>query len=436
MTSGCRTGGCATAYGGDFGDEPNDGTFVLDGVTFPDRAPKPGLWEFRHLASPVRVVSGAEEALQGRVVLENRGDFRDTAWLRAEWEVTADGRAVAAGPLPLPPIPAGERTEVAIPAFQLPPAQAGERWLTLRFLTAEKSGWAPAGFEIGWAQVPLDVGPAGARAAEPDSEHTTWTGDVAIDDEGGLLHPAFAAPPVLSLWRAPTDNDRIGGMAERWMGWGLPSLRRTLAGIERRPDAVIVRASWTTATGIAIGHVQRISGGPDGRLRVEETVEVPAVLADLPRVGTVLELVPGLEALELFGRGPHETYPDRKRGGRFGRWTSTVTEQLVPYVRPQENGGHAEVSWLELRRDDGSGIRIALDHPRQVSVLHQRAEDLDAALHVTELRPRAETIITLDAVHRGVGTASCGPDTLAAYLVRPGMHRWTWTLQPPETPRA
>ena len=141
--------------------------------------------------------------------------------------------------------------------------------------------------------------------------------------------------------------------------------------------------------------------------------------------------------LGWYGRGPHETYPDRKRGGRFGRWTSTVTDQLVPYVRPQENGGHADVRWLDMRRGDGTGVRIAFDRPRQVSVLHQTAADLDAARHVTELRPRAETIVTLDAVHRGVGTASCGPDTLEPYLVQTGMHRWAWTLEPlphPEIP--
>jgi beta-galactosidase len=111
---------------------------------------------------------------------------------------------------------------------------------------------------------------------------------------------------------------------------------------------------------------------------------------------------------------------------------STVTEQLTPYVRPQESGGHADVRWLELRDADGTGVRLIPDRPRQVSVLHVTAADLDTATHVNELRPRAETIVTLDAVHRGVGTASCGPDTLAPYLVPTGTHRWTWILEPLE----
>ena len=417
------------AYGGDFGDVPNDGSFVLDGVTFPDRTPKPGLWEFRHLAAPVRLVSGAQEACRGRMVLENRGDFRDTSWLRATWEIAHDGVPGAGGELPLPVIPPGGRAEVAIPGFFLPAFGDGDRFLTIRFTLAADTAWAPAGFEVGWAQVQMETGLV-------DDSGKAWTGDVALDAEGRLLHPALAEAPVLALWRAPTDNDRIGGMADRWDSWGLADLRRRLVSIERGPSAVTVVSTWTTGAGIEVPHVASIATDLHGRVRVTETVEIPDVLADLPRVGTALALTPGHEELHWMGRGPHETMPDRRRGGRVDRWTSTVTEQLVPYVRPQESGGHADVRWVELRREEGTGVRISPDRPRQVAVLHHTAADLAAALHVTELRPRAETIVTLDAVHRGVGTASCGPDTLEPYLVQPGTHRWSWILEPlphPET---
>ncbi len=420
------------AYGGDFGDQPNDGVFCIDGITFPDRSPKPAIFEHMHLASPVRVASGAEAAHGGRVTLENRDAFRDTGWLRATWSLETDGERTAGGDLPLPAIAAGERAEVEVPGLAAAVVESagrpGERWLTLRFLTAAETGWASAGYEVGWAQVPLDGDPKDDEdRAATAPEGASWTGDVALDDEGCLLHPSFAAPPALTLWRAPTDNDRIGGMADRWAGWGLPSLTRRLDGIERSGEATVVRATWTTATGIEIAHVQRIATAADGRIRVEETVEIPAQIEDLPRVGTVLELGPGHEALEWFGRGPHETYPDRRRGGRIGRWPSTVSEQLVPYVRPQESGGHADTRWVRAGGPEGT-VRIDLDRPRQVSVLHVRAADLDTATHDVELRPRAETIVTLDAAHRGLGTASCGPDTLEAYVLRPGTHRWSWVL--------
>ncbi len=412
-----------SAYGGDFGDEPNDGAFVLDGVCFPDRTPKPALWEARHLAAPVRAEAGNGWPTSGRVVLENRGDFRDVGWLRATWELAVDGVTSAGGDLPLPVLPPGDRAEVEIPGFNPPAYGRAEQCLTIRFILAEDTAWASAGFEVGWAQLQVAAG-------RIDDGRTAWTSDVSLDTEGRLLHPAFAEAPALALWRAPTDNDRIGGMAERWASWGLADLQRRLVAVEPGPAAVTVRSLWTTGGDVAIPHVASISSDILGRIRVEESVEIPGILADLPRVGTTLTLTGGHEALCWLGRGPHETYPDRKRGGPLGRWTSSVTDQLVPYVRPQEGGGHADVQWLELQRSDGTGIRIALDRPRQVSVLHLTAADLDAARHVTELRARPETIVTLDAVHRGVGTASCGPDTLETYLVRAGTHRWTWTLEP------
>jgi beta-galactosidase len=423
------------AYGGDFGDVPNDGTFVCDGITFPDRSPKPGIWEHRHLAAPVRVVPGAADARAGRVTLENREDFRDLSWLRATWALEADGYALAGGDLPLPVLAPGARAEVAIPGFALPGDRDGdeELWLTLRFTLAEATGWAEAGFEVGWAQIRLDDPAETARAATAADAVTEWSGEVPLDAEGNLALKQFAAPPSLALWRAPTDNDRIGGMADRWAAWGLGTLQRHLVAVEAGDAETTVRATWRTAASIEILHTQRIAADASGRIRVTETVEIPAVLDDLARVGTQLTMTPGHESVQWFGSGPHETYPDRARGGQVGRWMSSVADQLVPYVRPQENGGHAGLRWLALASTVSGGVTIALDQPRQVSVLHVTPADLDAATHDSEVRPRPETFVTIDSVHRGVGTASCGPDTLPPYLVPTGTHTWTWTLEPLET---
>ncbi len=411
------------AYGGDFGDVPNDGTFVTDGVTFPDRMPKPGLWEHKQIHAPVRVVSGAGEAREGRVALENRGDFRDLSWLRGTWEIADEGAVLTQGNLPLPAVAPGERVETQLPGFALPEADGRERVLTIRFRLAETTAWAPAGFEIGWAQVVIEPAVGGDLRAT--------SGDVPLDADGNLVHPSFAAPPALTLWRSPTDNDRIGGMGSRWVAWGLPSLTRALVGIERGAEETVVRTVWRTSGGIEIPHVARLGRTPDGAVRVTETVDVPAILDDLPRVGTLLTLAAGHESYTWYGTGPHETYPDRARSGQLGRWASTVAAQLVPYVRPQENGGHTGVRWLET-----GDVRIELDRPRQASALHVTAHDLDAATHDDEVVPRPETFITIDAVHRGVGTASCGPDTLAQYLVPTGTHTWSWTIETLESLRA
>ncbi len=416
-----------SAYGGDFGDVPNDGTFCIDGITFPDRSPKPALWEHRHLAAPVRLHAAGDG-----FEVENRSDFRSLDWLRARWELAIDGREVANGDLTLPAVAPGQRAAVQIPGLTDALArapEAGERILTATFATVRASDWAKAGFEVARAELVLGGGVATQRSASP----SVRTSEVGLDEKG-LPAIGLAAGPKLALWRAPTDNDRIGGMGERWDAWGVAELSREVATVTRDERGVVVDAVYRTTTGIEIPHRMRVTGDGDGSVTIHETAIIPAELNDLARVGTVLELAAGIESVAWYGRGPHESYPDRKRGAILGTWHSTVDDQLVPYVRPQENGGHADVRWLELRDASGNGHRIELAQPLQVSIGRFRATDLAAATHVDELRPRPETIVHLDAAHRGVGTASCGPDTLPEYIVPTGEISWAWTITPLRAP--
>jgi beta-galactosidase len=407
------------AYGGDFGDTPHDGNFVADGLNWPDRRPKPAMWEARALNAPVAI------ALDGDAVrVTNRQHFVGLDWLSATWELAVDGESVAGGKLVLPAIGPGQSEAVRLAGW---PADrpAGEAFLTTRWSTVRDEAWAPAGFEVAALQVA--VGPTG----EADREHgePDAATEAPIDDDGNLVHPLLAAAPALALWRAPTDNDRIGGMAAAWEQAGLDRLARRPVSIERNGPRATIVDEVATAIGILIRHERSVTVLAGGTIRVDEAVEIPAELSDVPRVGTVLELIPGLEHLTWFGTGPHETYPDRKRGGLVGRWQTTVTDAATQYIRPQENGGRADVRWFTLTRDDGTGIRIEVDRPAQVSATHYRAADLAAATHDVELAAHSETIVHLDAAHRGLGTASCGPDTLPRYLVGPGTYRWSWTLR-------
>ncbi len=421
------------AYGGDFGDEPNDGNFCIDGLVWPDRTPKPALWEHKQLAAPVVVSAEPTSLERGSVQVRNRQAWRDVGWLRARWELTRGGEVVGSGDVSLPAVGPGDQAPADLVGWSPPPSGDGrDAWLTIRFAAARDEAWAPMGFEVCWAQLPVWLGRAhGFGTPIP---HAEVTGPPIVDADGELQHPILAEPPRLALWRAPTDNDRIGGMAEVWQTQGLDRLQRRLVGIEHPEGLIAVRWEVRTGAGLSIRHSQFFSTWPGGGFSVGEEVVIPPELTDLARVGTVLEFVPGLEQVAWFGRGPHETYPDRKRGGAVGRWQSTVTDLHVPYIRPQENAGHADVRWLELTdgRPDGHsrGIRLSTDEPLQVSASHFRATDLAAATHDGELVARPTTIVHLDAAHRGLGTASCGPDTLPEYIVGPGMYRWQWYLQP------
>ena len=418
------------AYGGDFGDAPNDGNFCLDGLVWPDRRPKPALWEHRQLAAPVRVAAGPDGTGEGSVELSNRQFFTDLGWLRASWELTADGETIRRGELDLPDVGPGERAQIRLAGWTAPLPDGRVLSLIVRFRVAAELAWAPKGFEVCWAQLPIAPGipelsrpSARPLAALPD-------GVVVLDGDGLLVHEMLAAPPRLCLWRAPTDNDRIVGLAAQWLDWGVDRLARGAVNVRREAGSIVVTAEERTAAGIVVGHEQRFQAATGGGVLVEETVRIPEELADLARVGIVLETVPGLEQIEWFGRGPVETYPDRRRAGAVARWRSTAAEQYVPYVRPQENGGRNAVRWLELSDGRERGFRLAADRPCQVCATHHRAVDLASATHDVELTSRRETIVHLDVAHRGLGTASCGPDTLPEYRVGPGTYKWSWLIAP------
>ncbi|MDQ1288400.1 MAG: beta-galactosidase [Actinomycetota bacterium] len=441
------------AYGGDFGDRPHDGAFVADGMVFPDRTPKPAMWEHRQLAAPLRIRPGER---WGDIVLENRQHVRDLTWLRGQWHVLADGgvrrpETVRKAPAVLAAAPPRGHAIVQVPPDLLAglatppgPSGSGEAWLTLRVATAIDEPWAPALSSLPSCQVLLrpETRPLPVRAGSvpPEGPATPTPPPVELDGEGLLVHPSFVESPRLALWRAPTDNDLLGGAADRWRSLGVDRLTRTLDGIERDGARVEVKATWRTSTGIEVGHVQTVTplplpGGVWGLL-IEETALVPERLADLPRVGTVFETPGELGWVDWFGGGPWETYPDRYACAEIGGFGATVDSWFTPYLRPQEAGGRSGVRWFCLSDavPDGPGatrgVAVHLDRPRQVCLSRYRAEDLAAAAHPDELVPRASVVVQLDAAHRGVGTASCGPDTLPAYRLGSGTYRWSWTVTP------
>ncbi|GAQ53979.1 glycoside hydrolase family 2 TIM barrel-domain containing protein [Streptomyces acidiscabies] len=411
--SGVAGPGHRWAYGGDFGEPDHDGAFIADGVVFPDRTPKPVLFEHREIAAPVRL----ELDDDGDLVVSNRQHFRGLDWLDAEWRLSlADGTDLVSV-AELPDLAPGDSGVVPVP-FTLP-QDGGEAWLTLRVTTAQELPWAPAGTELCVPQVRLR-GPSAAGTPAPK-------GRVEIDGDGLLVHPLLTSAPVLSLWRAPTDNDELGGIAARWRAWGLDRLVRKVVSVQRDGAVVIVDAEYAGATGV-VRHRQILTP-VEGGIHVDESAQVPEAFHDVARVGSVFETVPGLDLLEWFGQGPWESYPDRAAGAPVGHHAEPVDRLFTPYLRPQESGGRHGVRRFTLSAPDATGLAVTLDSPRQVSVTRHRAGDLTAVAHHDELVPRAGCVVHVDAAHRGLGTASCGPDTFPSYLVATGCHHWSWTLR-------
>jgi beta-galactosidase len=195
-----------------------------------------------------------------------------------------------------------------------------------------------------------------------------------------------------------------------------------------------VSARWLELgldTGIPEGvvHRQTVHRLDGGGLLFEHEVELPDELADLPRIGVVLTLAPGLEQLEWFARGPWENYPDRQASAVVGRYRSTVTDQYVPYIAPQEHGHRGDVRWLMLTDSGGRRIKVTAQPAIGLSASHFTAADLTAARHTVDLELRPDVILSLDHAQRGLGTASCGPDTSSRYRIPSGTHRFSYKVQ-------
>ena len=181
------------------------------------------------------------------------------------------------------------------------------------------------------------------------------------------------------------------------------------------------------ANGAVVVHSLLLRGDGEG-LTFSHDVRVPVELGDLPRLGVRFALTPGFEKLTWFGPGPHETYADRKTA-EVRQWSSTVTDQYVPYLRPQDHGHHTDTRWFRLSGPLGTvEVRSIAPATFSFAARHHSDEALEAATTTAELDPQAETWVHVDHLLRGVGTGSCGPDTLAQYRIGPGRYRWSWRL--------
>lgn len=411
-------------YGGDFGDAPNDGTQCINGVVFADGSPQPAFYEARHLFAPAHVVSGADEVRKGRVLLRNRQVFTDLSNLSLGLQVETVAGAGDIVDIATPAIPPGAEGVLELPSeVTAALAEAKAVALTLIVRTAARTRWAEESTEIARLQIPLGV-PSLLRAAKPG------TARVPLDDQGRLVHPRLSAPPTLGLWRALTDNDLAFALDRRAIRTGLFRVTRTLMDIDDRGGVATVTSRYTTAYGATIEHRQRVVAVSDTCFRFDEQVLVPDELDDIPRIGMTFATTSGFETVSWLGRGPHETYPDRKRSGLLGRFMSSVDDLAVPYLRPQENGGRADVTQLVLSSEhEDHGITVTVDRPMQMNVSHFLPADLERARHSWELEPRPETYVHLDVAHRGLGSAAVGPDTHPDHRVGSGEYRWGWQLE-------
>ncbi|KAI1812424.1 glycoside hydrolase family 2 protein [Poronia punctata] len=442
-------------YGGDFGDEPNDYNFVMDGLCDSRHIPGPGLSEYSKAIEPVQIVS--MEDYQIKIV--NRYDFLTLDHLECYWEVISDRQQYIGRNLR---IPEGVKphTEAIITLVGTPRVFAREAWLQLNFITRADSRWTQPRRVVARGQIPLSppksllqLKTLAAPTTSLDRPQVrrkngfiyatiangmTFGFDTAAGTLASITNPAdpetnlITVPFGLDFYRALTDNDRGGPFGKQWLDARLNQTSNHFRQItiEESDEActIVVKSrvappvlAWsvdaTTTYTITSAHCSvRIQARPRGLL-------LPETFA---RFGLTFGLR-NLRIVEWFGRGPQESYVDKKQSQLVNTWGWAANSMFHDYEFPQDAGNRTDVRWVELREkwggeEEGRLLRARFgDHDgASFSVMPYTTKDVDECTHPYELhaRKRDDHIVRLDWYHHGLGTGSCGPATLPKYQLR------------------
>jgi beta-galactosidase len=404
----------------------SDGANANDGLVNADRTPQPELTEAKKVQQPVKIE--VDDPASGRISLRNAYDFIDLSHLSLAWRVLDDGVAVESGTLAeSPAVAPGSSAEIQIP-FTAPVRSGAERILEVSLVLRSDTPWAAKGHEVAWEQVLLPTAPVSPAAPPPPPALTVRElGDrvelsgpdfVAVIDAaaGGLASYRWKGTELLvgplapHLWRVPTDNDEGGGQqsfAHRWRAAGLDRLALANKGVrvERldRGRARVSVASELRGTAAAMVVTTRYDVEGDGEVAVASTFERPESWPPLPRIGFQVQLPADLDRVTWYGRGPQESYWDRKEGARLDIHTSRVEDLHFPHVMPQENGNRTDVRWVALTGSSGIGLRVS-----GVPTLNFTAHDYgDQALLAAKTSQRivrdGRVTLSLDLHQMGLG---------------------------------
>ncbi len=419
------TGQMFWAYGGDYGDHPTDGIFCCNGIVQPDRKANPSLAEVKKVYQRIHVKP--VDPLHGIFAVTNEYDFIPLDFADITWELTCDGDVLQTGKLTSLTVEPKAERQIRIPMTSVQPPAGAECWLKIAFVLADDVPWGERGHIVAWDQFPVAFDTPVPVVAElrlmPEvklsrqAEAFIITGpdfSVTIGNDSGAIESLIldgvelmTAPLLPNFWRAPVDNDNGNQMPRRLGLWRQAGPKRTIESVRAQQIApqvvrVAVEAKLPTVSDSKLLMTYHVYG--TGDIAAEVSLHPGADdLPNLPRFGMQMAIRGQFSTMTWLGRGPHETYWDRKTGAAIGRYAGPVAEQTHFYVRPQENGNKTDVRWLALTNDDGAGL-LAVGMPLlSVSAWPYSMEDLETARHINELPHRDVVTVNLDYKQMGVG---------------------------------
>ena len=376
------------AYGGDFGDKPNDGPFCINGLIGPDRKPHPHYYEVQYVYQPLQFVRDAD----GTIRLINRDCFTDPS----EYEIIRDT------------IEYDDETVLNV-------------YARLRHDTP----WAPKGFVVAREQFVLQPSQfflafAGRDTVAEETDEgfvaPTNNGSITISKTGALTSWIVNGKEMLQgslepyFWKPENDNQNAAHFARRTAVWKDAADKRTVKSIRVEGRQVIAEMSLPVGADLKLTYDLK----EDGRIMVNMDYQPTATnIATMPKFGMRMRLPADYTQIKYYGRGPWENYPDRKRSAFLGIYEMPLSDYQTEYIHPQDNGNRCDVRWFEI-----GNLRIDGWQPLCIRAWDYGEEDLEGARHPQDI-PRGRFVnlnIDLD-IHGVGGTDTWGKRTLPQYTI-------------------
>lgn len=430
-------------YGGDFGDDPSNKDFCIDGLIMPDRTPSPGLYEYKKVIEPITTT--AVDIQKGIINLLSRYDFANLDRFNLVYKVMEDDVILQTGFMAVPSIEARANKDITLPydlsAIKVKPG--AHYYVNISYQLREDTSYASSGHELATAQFELPlykegivVRPEGILNVE--KEHTTLHvkgANFSLDFNlvnGNLMNivrdgmQVLSKGPRLTLWRAPISNDMeiIDKLKKVYF---LHLEHEVVMNIDYHMEGNILKVEVDTinsttnsAWHFKTKYVYTVCPSGDILIDVEGTPSGRVDLAPdmLPRIGVSMHLDKSMEHVRYFGMGPGENYADSKEAAQMGLYANTVDGLFTNYVIPQENGNHMGCKWVSMTNDRGMGLLASTEGDFNFSASWYEDKDLDDVKHTCDLVKRDYIVFNVDYKQNALGTNSCGQWQLDKYRAK------------------
>ncbi len=434
-------GGADYLFGGDFHEDYHSGNFCMDGMLSSDGTPTPAFCAYAKMNEPARA-----ELTETSLRVRNRFDFTALCGAAARLTLRRDGETIREDVLALPHIAPHAEASLAVPDY------AGD--MRANALYTLEATVEQDGARLGAVSRVLRAYRPAPRAVTGDAPRVLALADrllvsgdafsleISLGD-GRIRNYAMngvmlmEAGPAIDLFRATIDNDVP--LRDMWKNARLDSLRAGVRRADWRADGGVLTVDLSCSLGAnarlwRVPYTLRYDIYPNGAIRARLSGRFEgldsAELPELPRIGTTAVLPGGMRRALYCGFGAGETYCDSLYHARLDVFESDVSALAFPYECPQESGNRAGCAFSALTDERGLGMACATAAPHDFGASEYSARQLESARRRSELAPSGHVFWRVDWRNAGLGSASCGPGRLPAYIVRPEPFDMTLALAP------